>query len=143
MRKLIAALFCMSILCFVGCRTNSSTTNDLDMLPPQPGTFNTNNVTFTFIDNNHAEIEYDPRLAPQVKKYFGCTLTREACLEKIKGDHIGESVQMLKTQKDRPGFLKAQVFVGSSAACYYIAALKKNSVELLAKPIPGRNCTEK
>ena len=146
MKRIVAILFCMSVLCFLGCRSgNSSNTNDVDSLDLHPDTFNRDNVTFTFISANTAEIEYDPRVAPKVKKYFACTASKLACEQSAKRDSVTDTIQVLKTQKDRPGFLKARVFVASGARCYYVIALKNDgTIETLSKDInQGQTCTDK
>ena len=145
MKKLIAVLFCMSVFCFFSCKsTSSSYSNELTSAVPQPGTFNPDNITFTYIDVATAEVEYDPRVAPQVKKYFVCTLKKAECEQTVMKNSITEAVQPLKYQKDRPGFLKTQVLVGTDARCYYLLALKNDgSVETLSKDIPGETCDDK
>ena len=139
MKKLIAAVFCVSVICFVACKTSNSTTASA----PEPGVFNPENITFTFLDDSHAEVVYDYRKAAQNKDHFVCSLVKSECELKVKDRKEESSVQKMKEVKDKNGFIKGGVDIGVGATCYHIVAIKKDgNLSTLTKAIPGRTCRE-
>ena len=155
MRKLIMSVLCMSVICFIACKSTDRSDSSLEEI--QTATF-TSLMNISCNNEHECDIKYDDKAyeAVYVDKYIACAGSIDVCNEQAKKSNLDPlAIALVSENGFRVGKEipltndREKVKAGNGASCLYLMAIRNASTakshdrpkgEIKAFNMPGQRC---